>query len=50
MDRHIRNVLNMTGGKVEGTGGTAELLGGAEAARGGKNNPFARKGKILTKA
>lgn len=27
MGRHIRNVLKMTGGKVEGPGGAAELLG-----------------------
>jgi transcriptional regulator with GAF, ATPase, and Fis domain len=27
MDNHIRNILKMTGGKVEGKGGAAELLG-----------------------
>ena len=27
MARHIRRVLEMTDGKVEGAGGTAELLG-----------------------
>ena len=50
MGRHIRNVLNMTSGKVEGKGGAAELLGGAEAAIGGKNNPSGRKGKKVDKS